>query len=338
MRIDKSHHGWAWFSAAVLAAAIAWYAWYTTRGSGALVGPSGASWPGLTFGVVGTLFMTFAWLLAPRKKLRRVQRLGHAQFWLRGHLWLGLLSVPMIWFHAGLFRHGGLLTSTLMWLLYAIVISGLIGALLQHFLPRQITLAIPNETVYEQIPAVREHLLAEADCVAAVCGPEGDAADLAEWRGERMTVVEDRYKRFLLTERQHERLTAWVAAAPVAGAEPLKKFYRDDVRPFLAGDVVGTGNGKTSSHGGGGTGSRGATMNDGRSATAKFAQQRASLPMPLHEPLAELERLCDQARQLRRQARWQWLLHGWLYVHVPLSVALLVLTVVHIVVALRYSI
>ena len=37
--------------------------------------------------------MIFAGLLAARKKVP-VWRLGRAQDWMRGHLWLGLLSLP----------------------------------------------------------------------------------------------------------------------------------------------------------------------------------------------------------------------------------------------------
>ena len=81
--------------------------------------------------------MLFAGLLAARKKLP-VWRLGRAQSWMRGHLWLGLLSLPMILFHGG-FRFGGLLTSMLMILLIIVVASGLFGAALQHYMPNVMT-------------------------------------------------------------------------------------------------------------------------------------------------------------------------------------------------------
>ena len=53
---------------------------------------------------------------------------------MRGHLWLGLLSFPLILFHAG-FPFGGPLTSVLMWLFVFVFASGLLGAALQHFMP-----------------------------------------------------------------------------------------------------------------------------------------------------------------------------------------------------------
>ena len=88
---------------------------------------------GLAFGIVGFAFMIFAGLLGARKKVP-VWRVGRAQTWMRGHLWLGVLALPMILFHAG-FRFGGPLTTVLMVLLIIVVASGVFGAALQHYLP-----------------------------------------------------------------------------------------------------------------------------------------------------------------------------------------------------------
>ena len=52
--------------------------------------------------------MIFAALLGARKRVP-VWRLGRAQAWMRGHLWLGLLSLPIILFH-GAFHFGGAMT------------------------------------------------------------------------------------------------------------------------------------------------------------------------------------------------------------------------------------
>jgi len=52
--------------------------------------------------------------------------------------------------------------------------------------------------------------------------------------------------------------------------------------------------------------------------------------------LKDLENICEEEHQLSRQARIYHWLHAWLLVHVPLSIALLVLGAVHAVMALRY--
>ena len=57
----------------------------------------------------------------------------------------------------------------------------------------------------------------------------------------------------------------------------------------------------------------------------------------LHPTLERLTAICEERRQMADQIRLHHWLHGWLFIHLPLSMALLVLTIVHIVMALiRY--
>jgi hypothetical protein len=160
VRIDHTHRKWLAASLIILGVATAVYIPYALHSRS---GPSGGSPIGLAFGIVGSLFMVFAGLLAGRKKVP-VWRLGRAQTWMRGHLWLGLLSLPIIFFHAG-FRFGGPLTTVLMVLLIIVVASGLFGALLQHYLPNVMTLQVPSETIFEQIDHVRAQFVEDADSV-----------------------------------------------------------------------------------------------------------------------------------------------------------------------------
>jgi hypothetical protein len=69
---------------------------------------------------------------------------------------------------------------------------------------------------------------------------------------------------------------------------------------------------------------------------AVFNSLRRMLPKPVHAVLEDLEGICEEERQLSRQRKFYHLLHGWLLVHVPASIALLVLGGIHAVVALRY--
>ena len=116
---------------------------------------------GLIFGVVGFAFMIFAALLGARKRVP-TWRVGRAQAWMRGHLWLGLLSLPLILFHGG-FHFGGTLTRVLMWLLIITVGSGVFGAVLQNYVPRLMTAEVPLETIYAEIGNVQKLLREEAD-------------------------------------------------------------------------------------------------------------------------------------------------------------------------------
>ena len=122
---------------------------YATYASGPS-GVSGGSLPGLVFGLVGTAMMVFAGLLSARRQVP-TWRIGSAQFWLKGHIWIGLLSVAFILFHAG-FRWGGPVEIGL-WLTTAVIIlSGVIGLALQQVLPRLLTTRVPNETFIDQVP------------------------------------------------------------------------------------------------------------------------------------------------------------------------------------------
>ena len=189
MRIDYTHRKWLGASLLILGASTAMYVPYAVR---APSGPSGGSALGLTFGVIGSVFMIFAGLLAGRKKVP-IWRLGRAQSWMRGHLWLGLLSLPIILFHAG-FHFGGPLTTVLMVLLIIVVASGVFGALLQHYMPNMMTTQVPSETIFEQIDHVRQQLITGADETIA---------------------------------------TAESASTAEESAAPLVDFYRREMRPFL---------------------------------------------------------------------------------------------------------
>src|SRR5262249_52202498 len=171
MLLDRSQSGWAIWSLGILAAAAVTYVPYALISAG---GPRGGSAVGLLFGAVGFAFMLYAAALGARKRVP-TWRLGRAKAWVRGHLWLGLLALPMILLHCG-FRFGGTLTRVLMWLLIVTVASGVYGALLQNSIPKMMTSDVPLETIYDEIGHVRGLLRQEADRkVQALCGEMGFA-------------------------------------------------------------------------------------------------------------------------------------------------------------------
>src|SRR5882724_11070648 len=187
MRIDRTHRPWAIASAIIIALSLTIYIPYALNSP---QGPRGGSTVGLLFGSLGFGFMLFAALLGARKRVP-VWRLGRAQTWMRGHLWLGLLALPLILLHGG-FHFGGTLTRVLMWLLIITVASGLFGAALQHYLPRMMTTDVPLETIYAEIANVRKLLREEADHnFETLCGPLGlsKSADDAGQRAGGFTAL-----------------------------------------------------------------------------------------------------------------------------------------------------
>lgn len=115
---------------------------------------------GLAFGAISLGIFVFAALLSLRKKIP-LWRVGTVQRWLRAHIWLTLLTIPLIILHSG-FRLGGPMTTLLMGLYALVMVSGIYGLVLQHLMPRLMKERLPAETVFEQIPHIRAQL-----CVAA---------------------------------------------------------------------------------------------------------------------------------------------------------------------------
>ena len=299
MRIDHTHKGWLIASLAMFGVSALVYG--VNRGAATTGASMGGTQLGLEFGVIGFAFMIFAGLLGARKKVP-VWRVGRAQTWMRGHLWLGLLSLPILLLHSG-FRYGHGLTAVLMTLLIFVVASGIFGAALQHYMPRVMTREVTMETIYEEIGHVRAQLLEEAEelIANATVVPEkaaaGGAADS--------------------TAPPAAPVAASVAAPEEAA--PLRNFFDKEMKPFLEKP-----------------GARGSALGDAAQARSAFVQLRTLVPPALHGAIDDLENICEEERQLTLQSRLHLWLHGWLLLHIPVSMALLLLGAVHAFMALRY--
>src|SRR5438876_8263152 len=115
---------------------------------------------GLIFGATAFAIFVFAALLGVRKKLV-LWRVGTVQRWLRAHIWLTLLTIPLVILHTG-FRLGGPMTTLLIVVYVIVMVSGIYGLALQHQMPRIMMERLPAESVYEQIPHIRAQLYAAA--------------------------------------------------------------------------------------------------------------------------------------------------------------------------------
>lgn len=306
MLINRDHRGWAIASTVALVAGIASYvAWVVPRP----YGPSGGSWIGIAYGIIGTAFMVLAGLLAARKKVR-TWRLGSAQSWLRLHIWLGLLAVPFILFHAG-FRLGGPLTTWLMVLFGIVTVSGIFGVVLQQVVPSLMTARVPLETVQGQMDHVHQGLAVAAyETVAAVAGAMPEAALEQKALADEAAQQASRPGNWKRVSREDP------AETPAPESERLRRFYLEEVRPYLCRTLPG--------------GRAGAPLPD-------VASALVDVPEEWSPRVAKLAALCEESRQLEVQMRLHRLLHGWLFVHAPLSFALFVLTAVHVWFALSYK-
>jgi hypothetical protein len=298
MLINANHRPWLAGTALATAALTGGYVAYVAH---APYGPSGGSWPGLAFGVLGTACMLVAGSLSARKAMR-TRRLGSAQRWMRLHIWLGLLAVPCIWFHSG-FALGGALTTALMVLFYVVIASGVVGLVLQQFVPAAMTRRVPLETVLGQTDHVLAGLAVDAyEIVASLGGAMPEAAAEQQQLDAEARALQAGSWKAVARQRPAE-------ASPAQAAE-LRAAYLSSVRPYLA-----------------------------RPAHLGQPDLRPLLlaaPPEWRPKLDRLQSICEEARQLAVQRRLHALLHNWLFVHAPLSLALFVLVVVHVIYALRY--
>ncbi len=119
-------------------------------------------------------------------------------------------------------------------------------------------------------------------------------------------------------EISHTRHTL-VGSDVSASQGQLMSFFHDRVVPYLLS----------------GRALRSPLASIGRSKQL-FAELRRGASDHQASVVNRLEAICDIRRQLDLQARWHWWLHSWLSVHLPLSIALFVLLVAHIVFALKF--
>jgi hypothetical protein len=248
---------------------------------------------------------------------------------MRGHLWLGLLSLPMILFHGG-FHFGGALTRVLMWLTIITVGSGLYGAVLQNYVPRAMTNDVPLETIYDEIGNVRKALRMEADkLVESVCGRLGLVKEIDEGQRAGGFTALRPISATAAPLRTSAAVSAGASAAVAMAPEivllteeeskPLRLFYFSEVRAFLEAPAW-----------------QRQRLGDPERAKSSFAALRRLMPPVAHPALDDLLSICDETRQLMRQELLHRWLHGWLLVHIPLSLALILLGAIHAVMALRY--
>ncbi len=292
MRIDRTHRPWLIGSCLFLGLLLLIYIPYALLSS--KVG--GGTPLGIFYGIIGFGFMLFAAALGIRKRFP-IWRIGRAQHWMRGHLWLGTMALPIIFLH-GAFHFGGWLTTLLMVLLIIVTVSGLFGAYLQHTLPTRMMHEVGYETIYDQIDHIREGLVAEAEQRF-----QSITEEMAPSTGAGATVV----LTYLDTVPELQTELAHYSA-----------FYENELKPYLQNAV------------------KKSPLKARDYSKAEFERIRALLPESGHKTLKALEEICEEKRQLDHQIILHRTLHGWLLCHLPLSLALILLGFIHAIGAMRY--
>ena len=247
---------------------------------------------GLLFGTLSLGIFIFAALLGVRKKLPFLP-VGNVQRWLRAHIWLTLLTVPLILLHSG-FHLGSPMTTLLMAIYATVMVSGIYGLYLQHKMPTLMKERLAAEFVYEQIPNIHAQLCRAAEKLLRSLKQEAPM-EISPFNipAAAVTVAPD-------------------IGTDVDSAETLSKFITARLLPYLEarrGDRFRLGH--------------------AREAGEIFRHLEARMTVPYRGRVKEMEAWCDQRRLLDLQMRLQHRLHSWLLVHVPFSFLLLLMTIWH---------
>jgi hypothetical protein len=311
MIIDRKHVSWGIGTAiATLFVSVVYLAnddpallkkWHLPIPLPSWLGPSpplmsniGATPLGLIYGTIALLIFIFAALLGARRN-HPTWPGGQIKIWLRAHVWLTIFTVPLVLFHCG-FHGGGPMTQFLLWLYALVMISGFWGLFLQNVIPRLMREQLPEEVIFEQIPFIRGQLIEKANALRDdfASEPEEANSDDEHAGGGTATRVAD-----------HSAATA-----------VSLRFIDEEVVRYLTS-----------------TGPRPSPLRQQESSDNQFRLLKLQVPAFMHTPLEELQDICDEKRRLDLQTRLHYWLHGWLIIHAPSSLLLVVLTIVHAIVA-----
>ena len=192
-----------------VAASLGWLSW-----------PTGSGGVGFWFGVLAAAIIVFEMLLSLRKRVWRGRHqvfgipLGRAQKWMRLHIWLGLLAIPLAIIHSG-YKFAGVGSPSAWTMLTFLVVSasGVWGLALQQFLPRQIFEEVADETIAAEIGTVTERDIIDAEQMlrklaeeTVLTGRAGSPVALAAPSANRLQELFDREIKPYLLEG-HKRRT-----------------------------------------------------------------------------------------------------------------------------------
>lgn len=194
------------------------------------------------------------------------------------------------------FKSGGPMT-TLVLIVYSVVmVSGFYGLALQQFMPALMRQTLPQEVVFEQIPFIRNLLFESAQKFRDSLTPEPKPSTVSI-----------------------PSTPAPASPDPEQNLEILTEFFDSDVLPYLAAK-------------------NGSKLRLGKQEASDdyFRLLKLNVGTAHAAKLDEVQDWCDDRRRMDLQTLMHHWLHGWLLIHIPVSILLLLLTAWHAVAALRF--
>jgi len=273
MPVARSGTLWRWIFAILLIAVSVPFFWYSRHEF-----PHGGSPLGLAYGIAGFLLILLLAFFGIRKRWYR-STWGTLEQWLQAHIYLGLLVLAVLLFHAG-GRFSDAIAVTALVLAVIVVFSGVVGAILYATIPRLLTDVESNLTV-DEISDQLNQLGRQMARIASAKSPQFQRT---------------------YSQLMRQSVPGWLAGWRLLFSEP-----------------------------------RAAT----RQSTTEWSSLLGSVPKDEAEDLRQMLVLSRQRRELLLrliyQQRYKNVLEAWLYVHVPFTILLLVMSVVHVAAVFYYG-
>lgn len=296
-----AHRGlrYFWLATLLLALSITAYLWHDP-----IPVPNGGTWLGYTLGTAAALLILWLMAFGLRKRLYR-STMGTVRGWLSAHVYLGLTVPVLSLLHCG-FQVGWNLHTLLLALVFAVVLSGLFGVWAYLRYPPLIT---RNRDSSSRAAMLEE--IAELD---------RKALELADR-------IDPKIHALVLRSQQKTRLGGGVWRQLTAGDRSDRLLaalnrYSENWRREQSASPQAT------------------TTTVGGATILAMVDYLAAAPDHTAEALRELIDVIARKRSLvlriARDVQYQAILEIWLYLHVPLSFALLAALVWHVVSVFYY--
>ncbi|MGH8121573.1 MAG: hypothetical protein ACREPT_02245 [Rudaea sp.] len=298
--LNYARSRYLWISIALSAIALAAYLWHDPGGP-----PNGGTWLGYTLGTIGALLIIWLMFFGIRKR-RYLDGAGTLRGWLSAHIYLGTSLILIVLLHAG-FQVGWNLHTFAFVLMLAVIFSGFFGVYTYLRYPALMTRnrdSATRDAMLEEIVDIDQNALALADGI----DPKVHAIVLRSI--ERTRLGGGVWSQLRARDGSDSALTSLQHAmeerrkhSPASNRSSMSTrsmptlFFMVD---FLARDV-----------------------------SDKQAEA-------LRKLIDMITRKKGLATKVARDMQYQAIMEVWLYIHVPLSFALLAALIAHIVSSFFY--
>lgn len=261
--------------------------------------PNGGTWLGYTLGTIGALLIVWLMLFGMRKR-RYSSNLGTLRGWLSAHIYLGTSLILIVLLHAG-FQVGWNIHTLAFVLMLVVIFSGFFGVYVYLRYPNLMTRnreSATRDAMLEEVAEIDQNALALADGI----DPKIHAVVLRSIQNTRLgggvwTQLRARDGSDLALDSLHKTMSERDNNQDMKTSEMPTMFAMVD---FLAGR-----------------------------ATDKQGEALRSL-------IDLISRKKGLATKVARDMQYQAMMEIWLYIHVPLSFALLAALIAHIVSSFFY--